>query len=440
MSFAAGAFFICIALHSYRAIIGLHWGVLVRVGGWCFIGSFGVVLFGLVLLTSACAAIWQASHVTFAPPNPYVRRGVIDHGNKRGVHLLLTDGWVDWPQSVWRAHMQAASEVVGEWGYVTEVVYWGDLDVAHWQYFMDLCAEFRLVPIVRLAGIPDPQLPGWHPPPADADGSFVGAASAYADFIVALEWPTAQPIIVVGNEPNHGDEWGGVADPAAYARWLIAVANALHERHPTALVLNAGFDTFTPHTNGRSFNGMVHLDAESFMDGMVSAEPNVFTYIDAWTSHPYPLGAFVAPPWQQTTQFDYMHGAINPAHVEPPPTIHNRGINGYEWELWKLAQYGVTDLPVFITETGWRFGVGGYPSAEQAAIYLDLAMHGNNGRYPNLPADGWLPWQADERVVAVTPFAFNGSRDKWAHTSWLEVGDDGEIFGRTPLVHAWQHP
>ena len=96
----------------------------------------------------------------------------------------------------------------------------------------------------------------------------------------------------------------------------------------------------------------------------------------------------------------------------------NRGINGYEWELWKLSRYGITDLKVMITETGWKHsesvdpdsldGGEDYPDAATVAIYFDLALRGNGGRYRNMRQDGWIPWLSDSRVVAVTPFALDG--------------------------------
>jgi hypothetical protein len=184
------------------------------------------------------------------------------------------------------------------------------------------------------------------------------------------------------------------------------------------------------------------MDSETFMDEMVRAQRDVFTYIDAWASHSYPHG-LTAPPWEQIYQIDRINDASNPQHAEPPTGIFNRGVNGYEWELWKLSTYGVQGLPVFITETGWRHAETtnsdaldtgeGLPDAATVATYLDLALHGNNRRYPEMPETGWTPWLNDARVFAVTPFALDGIPIEWGHTNWLVLDTSGAILDTYPM-------
>jgi hypothetical protein len=224
------------------------------------------------------------------------------------------------------------------------------------------------------------------------------------------------------------------------------MATALHAVHPRIRILNGAFDNFAPHTNHIPFsNGISLVDTESFMDGMIAAIPDVFSYLDIWASHPYPLGAFIAPPWEQTYQVDYLHGATNPAHATPPIGVFNRGINGYEWELWKLSTYGITQLPVMITETGWKHRLAHetdspYPDEETAALYMNLAFYGNAGGYPDLPATGWTAWNNDARVIAVTPFALNGAPHEWRHTNWLDLDKKGYIQAISPIYHAFASP
>jgi len=303
---------------------------------------------------------------------------------------------------------------------------------------MDLCAELHLTPILRLATTYDREAGWWAAPPRDSDGSYRAVAAEYADFVAALRWPTAGHYIVVGNEPNHGDEWGGRPDPEAYARFLIDAADALHAADAGARVLNAGFDPYAPHTGSQPFvDGMFYMDEETFLDQMHAAHPDVFDRLDAWASHSYAMGPFVEGPWVQTYQVDLINDAANPDHVEPPPGICSRGVNGYEWELFKLSTYGVWPLPVFITETGWRHAEsvnpeatdgGDFPDAETVAVYLDLALRGNNGRYAEYPEGGWRPWLDDPRVVAVTFFALDGFPAEWGHTNLLALDVGGDVL------------
>jgi hypothetical protein len=339
--------------------------------------------------------------------------------------------------------MQYARQAVGEWGYVTELVRLDDLDVPRWQLFMELCRELQLRPILRLATTYDTEAKWWLAPPVDSDGSYATVAARYADFIASLQWPTGEHYVIVGNEPNHGNEWSGRPDPAAYARFLIAVAEALRAVDPAVRILNAGLDPFTPHTGGHPFvDGMVYLDEETFLDEMAAHHPQVFQEIDIWSSHAYPLGPLTEPPWVQAYAVDWLNGAANPRHVEPPPGVYNRGINGYEWELFKLSTYGIPPLPVMITETGWRHAETTDPAATDngrplpgallVAQYLELALWGNHGRYPDWPETGWTPWLDDPRVIAVTPFALNGLPAEWGHTNWLALDAQGNVLDTYP--------
>ncbi len=390
----------------------------------------------VVLVLIGAPAVWT-------PPS--AARLITLPQNKLGVHLLLDDGRNYWPLGVWPEHLRYARAAIGAWGFVTQVIRSDDLDPARWNTLMRLCSELHLTPILRLATTFDRDRGAWTAPTVDADGSYRTLAARYADFAAALDWPTAEHFLIVGNEPNHGEEWGGRPDPAAYARLLIDVADALHAADADARVLNAALDPFAPNTDGAPFgNGMVYLDENSFIDAMIAADPNVFRSLDGWASHAYPLGPLTRPPWEQTYQVDKVNGSATPS---APEGIVNRGVNGYTWELWKLASIGVGLLPVFITETGWRHaesenpaatdGSAAMPDAQTAAVYLDLALRGNDGHYPQYPQSGWTPWLDDPHVVAVTPFALDGLPTEWGHTNWLKLDASGTIVGAYGLFDAW---
>jgi hypothetical protein len=364
-----------------------------------------------------------------------------------GIHLLLDDGRQQWPPDRWAEHLQAARDLVGEWGYVVELVRLDDLDPGKWQIFFDHCAQLHLTPVLRLATTFDRARGWWTAPPRDTQQTYSTVARQYAAFVGALKWPTSAHYVIVGNEPNHGDEWGGRADPVAYARFLRDVSAALHAVDRNVQVLNAPLDPFTPHTNGQPFiNGMTYLDAESFLDGMHRSDPEVFKAIDVWGSHAYPIGPLSAAPWEQAFQIDLINGASNPDQLDPPPGIFNRGVNGYEWELYKLASYGVRELPVMITETGWRHAETTdaaaadngreWPPVARVAEYAELALAGNQGRYPHWPETGWRPWLADARVMTVAFFALDGHPKAWGHTNWLQLDATGAITGTYPMYEA----
>ena len=390
------------------------------------------LLLTLILLIGAGC---NQNDAAYAPVSSFARRQPPQQQNKRGVHLLMIDTFRDWPTNRWREHMLAAREAVGAGGYVTQLIRYDDLDAVRWQQFMDLCKELELTPIIRIANVANAEIGGWDAPISEADPKGEQFADTFATFLAALDWPTDVHIVIVGNEPNHGPEWGGMPQPAEYARFLVAMADALHVADPQAFVLNAGFDHYAPHTNGQPFvGGPPLMDATSFIDEMISAEPNILTYIDGWASHPYPVGAFIEPPWVQQFGIDYVNQFRDESNNFCAVCEPNRGINGYAYELQLLADRGVTELPVFITETGWQ------PDVPNAAIYFDLALRGNGGRYPDLPEEGWTPWEPDDRVVAITPFAFNGDPARWDKFNWLELSDDGEILGTRDVYDLWGQP
>jgi len=75
-------------------------------------------------------------------------------------------------------------------------------------------------------------------------------------------------------------------------------------------------------------------------------------------------------------------------------------VRTYEWELELLRQLGVTEeLPVFITETGWKRG-SETAVADNFQITFDQI------------------WGPDSRVVAVTPFVFDYQGEPFLEFSW----------------------
>ncbi len=386
-------------------------------------------LIGAVFFTLVIAAFEQAA------PQP------VPDVNKIGVHGLMDDGLHAWDDALWWNHISYAGQIVGTNGIIVQVIREDDLDATKWQYFIDSCLELDMLPVLRLATTVDRENGFWRSPSADADGRYHTFAARYADFVAALDWRGTTPQVIILNEPNNGIEWGGKPDAVAYARLFVDTAQALRAAVPDIHILNAALDLYAPNTGSQPFaNGIFYVDANTFLDAMLAAEPTLLEQVDIWNSHSYPLGAFKQPPWEQQFHFDALNDAV--LNITPPPAhIRNRGVNGYEWELWKLAQFGVQNLPVLITETGWRYRPddavlnrdADYPDAATAAQYLDMALRGNPGRYPEYPRTGWTPWLFDERVMGVAIFALNGTPAEWGHSNLLIMNKEGAVVGTTPL-------
>lgn len=370
--------------------------------GWYTIG--GAVVLAVLLVTVL---------TLLNPPQP--------NTGKMGIHLMLDDGQTSFDPVVWEPHFEYASQV-GR--YVTQIIRLEDLDTAKWQRFFDLCAEYELTPIIRLATSYDAENAWWTAPPVDENGGYTSAAQQYADFFADISFE-GDVYVLVGSTPNRGDSWGGAPDPAAYTRFLTAVSQAVRAARGQTWIGNGALDHFAPHTNGqpRSSNGMVDLDGESFIDAMFAADANITRVLDVWNTHVYSL----TPPWSPQHHIEYLNGASNPDALTPVEGLYNLGVNNYNWELYKLTTLENRKImPVIISETGWSRLLF---SEEDIVQFTDLAYFGNNGHYPDQPEEGWVPWIEDSRVLAVTPFVLAGSPVRWDEYNWLEVASDGTITG-----------
>lgn len=363
----------------------------------------------------------------------------------RGVHLLLDDGAVQWPVSVWDEHLDYARAFTGPGGFVVELVRADDLDVQKWQRLIDLAEARQLRTVLRLATWQDPASGWWVAPPKDPDGvGYREIAARYARFVGSLRTRDGLDVIV-GNEPNRADEWGGRPDPAEYARYLADVGRALHAAAPGRVrVLNAALDGFAPDSGGKVIGGSRSYDTASFLRGLHAAEPGVWEVVDVWATHAYPLGPFSEGPGRREFRIDDL-ALGGPRLTTPPfPGLYNRGINAYRWELFVLSSLGVTRrLPVLVTEAGWRHqsgaassadSAGARLSAEQASEYLRLAFEGD----PSAASyeQPWTPWEQDRDVIGVAVFALDGHPARWGHSSLLELDERGRVKGPTRLLAA----
>lgn len=370
--------------------------------------------------------------VPFSPTPPPMQ----PHENfKMGVHLLFLGKHTHFPRDGWGEHLRYARQMTGENGWVVQLVYGNDKNPEKWQHFLDDCAKLQLRPILRLSTVDTPDY--WAAPPQDEN--YATIASEWADFFEQLN--LENPVwVVVGNEPNNGGEWGGTANPTAYAQYFVAVASRLQALNKNIFIAPAALDLFLPHTNGLSFpdTNITMMDAAAFLDGIFAAEPDLMDYVDFWASHVYPLGAFYQPPHVQAFRIDRFQGAESIPIINPPDGIYNRGINSYRWEKWYLETIiGVKMPPIIITEYGYRhretvdFAASDSNGAEvdsrTAAVYVTQAIFGHTQAW------GWTPPAHDPNVMGVVYFGLAGAPEFWGHTNLLLVDDNGRVQGTYPI-------
>ena len=364
--------------------------------------------------------------------------------SKLGIHLMLDDKQSHWNVESWPQHLRYARELVGEWGFVEVLIRLDDMDVGKWQYFLDECWRRHLTPVFRFATFYDNEHKWWAAPIRDNEGGgYFTVAEQYRDFLDNLKWPITPRYIIVGNEPNRGDEWENQPNGEAYAHFLGDVSRRLRENDRNVVILNGALDLYAPNTNGQPFvDGYRYIDADTFLNQMAGWDKDIFKKVQIWNSHSYPMGPFNQGPNVQALKFDYLNGAQSPRKTPWPAGLANRGINAYAWELYRVKELGGPDLRVMISETGWRHAettapaadsVHAEPSAQQVADFFQLAFLGSAGALAQkYPPGGWTAWQSDPRVMTVIPFALDGYPKDWGHSNWLQLDPYGFVQGVYP--------
>lgn len=289
--------------------------------------------------------------------------------NKFGIHIISpTDDEVS-PAAI------LVNSSGGDWGYVTILIESRNRDKDKWQSFFDDLRRRHLIPIVRLAT--EPEKDYWKKP-------YEKEEQAWADFLDSLNWPVKNRYVAIYNEPNQGQEWGGQIDPESYAKVLDKTITALKNKNPDFFVLNAGFDASAPD------KPPLYLDEQSFLTQMEAAVPGILGRLDGWVSHSYP----------------------NPGFNSSPDDSGQGSVRTWAWEIQILKNLGVNkNLPVFITETGWKHAEGinydkSLPSSDIISDY-----------YQNAFENAWNNYQ----IVAVTPFLLNYQEPPFDHFSFKKI-------------------
>lgn len=314
------------------------------------------------------ALVCLFSFLIFTYPVLAIENPLGKPNNIFGIHILF-------PSEVDQAsHLVNSSG--GDWGYIVIPIQAGDRNLQKWQSFMNSCARDHLIPIIRLATEGDYFNTTVWRKPTDED------VLDFANFLSSLDWPTKNRFVIVFNEVNRNDEWGGQASPSDYANLLSFAVTTFKTKSPDFFIISAGMDNAAPNSN-TSFNEY------TFYSDMNNAVPGIFNQIDGFASHSYP----------------------NPAFIQPPTVATQMSIASFSFEKSLLDSLSSKTLPVFITETGWDTNAVGQ---QTAASYFSQA-------FSNV-------WN-DPSIVMVSPFLLSAGTPPFATFSFLDSsGSPNSIY------------
>lgn len=299
------------------------------------------------------------SFFLFVKPASAAENPLAIANNKVGIHIVDA------------SELSDAAKLVnsngGDWGYVTIPIQAGDEDLVKWQNFMNDCKKLHIIPIIRLATEDDffnTQV--WREP------NYYDIVDA-ANFLNSLDWPTKNRYVIVYNEVNRGDEWGGNADPDAYAKILSFADTVFKSKSSDFFMISAGLDNAAPD------QGSIYINEYNYLKAMNDAVPGIFNQIDGISSHSYP----------------------NPGFSQAPGTDSLMGIGSFIHERALIESMSNKQLPVFITETGW---------SSQEVPENTIAQY-----YQQAFQTVWN----DPDVVAVTPFLLHGGAGPFDQFSFI---------------------
>lgn len=275
---------------------------------------------------------------------------------KAGVHLISPSD----------NHFEMAADLIngpdreGEYCFVTLVATRKEMNTEYLQRVNNLAREHHIQIIYRIEE-------GF-----TANGTWLmpneKTVQTFIDAMSEITLANKDVYVVLGNEPEHAAMCGGCT-PESYVDWADKALDMLNAAPFNAIVMLAGHDVYSPQ------NPPDYYDAGIFHERMYKHKGEVLCKIDAGAFHSYPPG-------------DFRGNGFGAGRYSP---------RGYEWELEimkKFAPEGCKDhienLPVFITETGYKVGQGG---VDDQTAYEH--MRGILEYYAN-----------DDQVVASTAFVF----------------------------------
>lgn len=314
------------------------------------------------------------------PKNDKIQKNIGYQNNKVGIYIYAEE----------KKFIELADELVnsngGEWGYVLIPYNVKDYNEERWGNLFELLNEKKLIPIIQLWDL-------------DLEIDKVDKQiTESAEFLNALKWPIKKRYVSVYNEPNDDKFWKGKANPEEYAEILNKTIDTLKALDEDFFVINGAFNT-------SARNGKGYIDTKDFMKRMNNQSPGIFKKLDGWASHPYPQPNF--------------SGSVNGTGRD--------SIRAYDWELNILkTEYGVKDIPVFITETGWAHIESDGESKNSNGYKYNKYQVADNIKYAI--ENVWIP---DSRVVAITPFTIR-YKYPFDHFSWIT--EDGNPYPQFDAV------
>ncbi len=287
--------------------------------------------------------------------------------NKFGIHILFPD------------ELSEAAALVnsngGDWGYVTIPIKASDKDLDKWQSFFDNCKKYHLIPILRLATDGDYFEKASWSKPTDYD------ILDFANFLNTLSWPTKNRYVMVYNEENRGDEWGGIPNASEYAQILDYAVTTFKEKSEDFFIILGGLDNASINVANQ------YVNQYTYMYQMEDAVPGIFSRIDGISSHAYPNPAFSAS-----------------------PSYSRVGIYSFFYQKEIANTFSSKNLPVFITETGWS---------------SDNVSYDTQSEYYKAAFDSY--WN-DRNIVAVTPFIFSSGPGPFEQFAFVKDNQKTKIY------------
>lgn len=288
--------------------------------------------------------------------------------NKYGIHILF-------PEEISEA-ANLINSTGGDWGYVTIPIRSTERNMEKWQKFMDDCKKYHVIPLLRIATEGDYFIKAsWEKP----SNYYV---IDFANFLSSLDWPTKNRYVIIFNETNRGDEWGGTPNASEYADILNNAVDIFKERSDKFFIIMGGLDNASVNIDGISVNQF------SYMNQMNVAVPGIFAKIDGLAVHSYP----------------------NPAFASPPSYLGTNSIYSFSYENDFIQELTGKTLPIFITETGW--------STESVPIETQIQY------YKQAFENVW----SDKSIVAVTPFILHADQGPFRQFSFIVDNKKNDLY------------